>query len=841
MISKKKKKSKISKKVEENKEESTAPLFYIVPDDVGKKVKELIKKITKFSKETENFEKSLRGISLQGIITQNNYIEAQFQEINKNLIENKKNDPFLVSKQFVISLNEEVKSFDLFMQNTMKEVSQNNQYKLQTIKMLEKLEKDALDEFEMKKLKEATEHKINEFATKNEYKETQESLNELLHDIEKCKKISETLQKQQENNLNDFEEVTENDLIKLQQIKREIDKNIQTIEKNLNGYEEINNSIVILTQIQEQISFLKDEISILENNSQIGENLSIFSSKNGENSSMNNSVISTFSTVGGYSQCLDSLTQKFNEIHDSVYKFSRFFNGVKIITTKEIDDKIEKAKDVIQNIYQITTQCTQKANTIITNDVLEEKMTQLNQLISSIEQKIQNFSTQINPKTDLTVEIVNSKVEEYVKSSKEIQNISKRVDQLSEFHEQTSNYITFIKQQNQKQQDSINIYKDALKMQMNGNESNSLPNEQQINEIEDTITMINALINSSNNNYKKDLNEFKEQATERISAIEDRLNNTQSPQNVSDMINNSISAAKAKQFSQQEINFAKKQSDSISAYFDKKLTPKVNAFKKELIRKLNSEGNDASIMKEINSNRLKFIKQINQISEKSIKPNILVQTMDDFEIIRQNRENELHEAHNDFINEIPEQNAPITKTNVDKVTTKLKELPEIDKKLQFIGTKTVPLLSQMQKSISLMDNALKQKQNGNKNINLIEDPFLTKTKNKQQQKLPQFNFNEQQKKADSLLQYSKPNYEMSLEEIEKTLNQSKKVFDDFSKTFSKVNNLERIQTTINKKVENSKTSKKVTFSQSEKLLDSKSIPELSNKLNQIKLKIKELN
>ena len=235
MISKNKKKSKISKKVEENKEESTAPLFYIVPDDVGKKVKELIKKITKFSKETENFEKSLRGISLQGIITQNNYIEAQFQEINKNLIENKKNDPFLVSKQFVISLNEEVKSFDLFMQNTMKEVSQNNQYKLQTIKMLEKLEKDALDELEMKKLKEATEHKINEFATKNEYKETQESLNELLHDIEKCKKISETLQKQQENNLNDFEEVTENDFIKLQQIKREIDKTIQTIEKNLNG------------------------------------------------------------------------------------------------------------------------------------------------------------------------------------------------------------------------------------------------------------------------------------------------------------------------------------------------------------------------------------------------------------------------------------------------------------------------------------------------------------------------------------------------------------------------------------------------------------------------------
>ena len=827
------KKKKSSKKKQKLKKSSSVPVL-ITPDDVGKKVKELISKITKYSQDSKNFEKTFQGISLKSIITQMNYIEAQFKEIKNKMDENQKNDPILSSKQAIISLNNEIQSLENAMEYKSQEIAKNNMYKSQILRLLTNLEKDAFEVNELKSLLEKAEEKTKDFAKAKEFRDVQTSIQQLNNEIEEVKEFLSKKQVEKQENDEFIGQVTEVDILHLKATKRELDKELQNMEQQINEYEKINSAIVTLTQIKEQISFIKEEIMKID---QLNQENFTFMSENDQNSEKMSSASLT-QTNGSYTKILDTMIQKFDEIHDSVYKYSRFFGGILIITPKEIDEKIEKAKALIENVYQITNYCTNKAKLVITGSVVQERMTQLAQLVSSIEQKIQNFTTHIDTKTDLTVEMVNSKIKEYITSSNAALSYVERIEKLTEKHENIINSIKQLKNQSENQRNSIQSLRTLLKTQNKGNNLSNISIEQKLAEIEDTIAMTNALCIAVQSDHQNDLKEFREKTEVRLSYLEERLANKQNPQQIQDMINNTVAFAKTKQFSPQEINFAKKQSDTIAEYFDEKLTPKVNAFKKEVMTQFGHIGSDASIMKQINTNRLKFIQQINEIAEKSIKPNVLVQTVDDFEILRQNRANELKEANNDFINEIPEEKAPITKKGVELAKTKIKELPRIEKQLQFVGTKAVPVLTQMQKGFSQIDNSLKQIQNGSKQVKQIQDPFIeSKDKEKPTQK---FDFEEQQKKADALLQYYRPRSEMSLKDIEKSLQHSKTSFEEFKKIALKVNNMEQIQAILNSKVENAKTQKKVVFSSAEKAYSAKKLPELQKQLQQIKQKIKNV-
>ena len=160
---------------------------------------------------------------------------------------------------------------------------------------------------------------------------------------------------------------------------------------------------------------------------------------------------------------------------------------------------------------------------IITNDYFRLRMTQLAKIVSSIEQKISNLSNfSFNNKSELSVDSVNMKIDQYVKTANEALRLTSRVEELEKNYKIISNSLKKLKEDNKRL-----IYQ-MEKIPANFSQKDGkgrIPFLSRLRILDDTVSMANALYMSGSNDYRSEVNDAKSKFISRISTIENVISN----------------------------------------------------------------------------------------------------------------------------------------------------------------------------------------------------------------------------------------------------------------------------------------------------------------------------
>ncbi|EAY21865.1 hypothetical protein TVAG_249250 [Trichomonas vaginalis G3] len=503
--------------------------------------------------------------------------------------------------------------------------------------------------------------------------------------------------------------------------------------------------------------------------------------------------------------------------------YSRFFDKVRILTPKEIDQLIEEAKSAIEKIHQFVVFYSDDKNKFASAFKVKQQFMELAQLVSLIESKTYSIKNMVSFNDNLTVESVSTKCDEYLKAAKTAVSFSPQIQLISNNYEKL---ISNMKELKEDMQDAIEnieqIRKESSSQDSNQNMAGNI--ESRIRQVEDGIAICNALHRAQNQDYSSELKDIKNlfsQFAKRISAPNDvptgLLNN---------MIKQTMKSQLSEKIEETEFDYAKILAERSSKSIGKAAVDKSKEIAVNFAAHTPEKIDFSKSMLQTEQN---IKKHIDKLNKQSAKPESIDKLESKTKELDQRLSSQISKLQK-LNNVAKDESTSVTQSDIDRVCTVTSILPQIENSILQSATILSPYLSSIEKYTNKVQDQIKTALNGQTvNFDQISqsqlekgDPFTRETAEKQLNKLIKA---ERSRGNTSDLNF----LSNSIEKISKS-------FDKFEGLHAKVDELQRMQKVLNRKA-NETTTKLPKFAPEDASANAKSIPNLESKLNSLKKKL----